>query len=178
MNSGDTFIKYYERALESEVYCISSILDPRTKARWVESASVQNPLLQGFCDRVIDYVNARCDVEDPELQSPNSQQTVQGNFFDNFMADLIPQEKDTRTDIERYLSDPIVRTNAPKEGELLKPFSVLDWWRDVGADQYPKLKKIVRQLLSVPCSSACVERIFNAVVTNLAFGVIDYLQKS
>jgi hypothetical protein len=33
--SADTFIKYYEKSLEMEVFCIGSILDPRYKDRWV-----------------------------------------------------------------------------------------------------------------------------------------------
>jgi hypothetical protein len=61
-------------------------------------------------------------------------------------------------DIWQTVVAPKQKPNEP----AVKPFNVMDWWRDVGSAEYPKLAKVALQFLSVPSSSACVERIFNA----------------
>jgi hypothetical protein len=119
--------------------------------------------MEKFHENLLGNVNARCDPDDVEEQeSPNLQQTIEENFFDRFITGFVPEAVDARSDIERYLADKLVVAPKQKPNEpAVKPFNVMDWWRDVGSAEYPKLAKVARQFLSVP-SSACVERIFNA----------------
>lgn len=163
--SANTFIKYYEKCLDTEAFCIGSTLDPRYKDRWVDSVAQRHPqVMIGFREKLIEKVQAQCTLHNVnELESPVPQQTASmENFFDKFIIDIVPDVTDVQSDIERYLTDkPFVPKQRSSEAHV-KPFNIMDWWRDIGSAEYPKLAKVVRQFLSVPSSSACVERIFNA----------------
>ena len=69
--------------------------------------------------------------------------------FDLYLADQ--ESTPTRTDLERYLDDPLFRSS-------IKDFDILDWWK-VHEAQYPLLARMARDILAVPATTVASESV-------------------
>ena len=45
--------------------------------------------------------------------------------------------------------------------DITQDVDVLVWWRDVGRDSFPHISVMTRQFLTIPETSATVERVFS-----------------
>ncbi|KAL5479288.1 hypothetical protein EMCRGX_G022790 [Ephydatia muelleri] len=87
---------------------------------------------------------------------------LEWNLLDEMMQ-VLKQELDRLTshEIDDYLTAPVV---IAIDRVTKKPINVLEWWKTTGVSLYPNLAKMARDYLSIPASSASVERIFSAGV--------------
>ena len=142
---------YYE---ESEPYLLASVLVPRFKPRWCQNNTEKTrctELLQREARQHSQQVdsNGALDATDTGLEPP----TKKTKTLFNFMAEqelVVERNGDTNGDIQRYLASSClpIRTNPAT------------YWKENG-NEYPSLAPVARDYLSIPSSSAPVERLFS-----------------
>jgi hypothetical protein len=145
----DKFFKYYEKILEIEPVYVSSILDPRYKDHQIKQIQKHAPEDNQSIQQLLNKI--KNDISERVKQAPESQETQIDPVDDNY--DIFEDEIPLVSDIEKYLSDCRI-ADSPT-------FNLTRWWKESGVFMYPTLAPIARQFLSIPSSSACVERLFN-----------------
>lgn len=135
---------------EKSAYRRASVLDPRFKAQWCSSADEQD---QVKSDILSILSTATHQEPQPTPESATSSPPRKKSRLFGFMAKPTTQPTRDTTDLQElnsYLSEsPIEDTDDP-----------LDHWRST-QHKFPKLAKLAQRYLSLPASSAAVERIFS-----------------
>ncbi len=126
-------------------------MDLRVKLKWV-SAFAEKNTREEILERITtDFEKYMGEKEGEE--SPESQQTDPLDIFAMYQSEILNNNAPKKTELERYLENTIMGTNG---------FDVLTYWRTVGCFEFPKIAAIARAYLSIPASSASVERLFSS----------------
>ena len=74
------------------------------------------------------------------------------NVFHNIVAHQAPTAARLQGEIEQYLSDALL--------PYVEKFNVLDWWKVAGT-RYPTLRKVARDIFSIPVTTVASESTFS-----------------
>lgn len=139
----------------NDSYVIAAILDPRFKLRWcVDSGNkVRNQELLKLESRKWLTSSAIGDQSDGRNGEEPPPKKIKGKGLFDFMEE--PTSESLRSsndsDIENYLS-------APCQPMTINPAS---YWKENGSEYGQTLPRMAKEILSIPSSSAPVERLFS-----------------
>lgn len=155
--SVNTRLAQYE---DCDDFVLASALDPRFKLKWCAN-SAEYSMIRA---KLVCQVLAKLAVQEPNREETtqdldhlpnNGDQCSTTNFFSDLIQDSIPNSTTSDATIElsidEYLGKPCMQQ---KEDPLA-------FWR-INKDLYPSTIKIVPHFLTVPASSAPVERLFSS----------------
>ena len=136
----------------SETELISFILDPRHKNRASVPAKIKQKAIQLLREKYRQYrpkiLEKRIRNQKESLSLPSLQLQEENEFFEDDQP--INEEDKDNDEIDEYLS------------RRFNPSTILDslkWWQK--QKQYPVLQALAARYLSIPASSASIERIFS-----------------
>lgn len=151
---------YFNLTDESAAYAASIVLDPSWKWLHFEEAWKDKPNdILVAKERVLklwetDYKPTTAVIAESTSQPAAKRQESDFNSYRNR-----PRPRSTITtsldDYERYLADPVVEANGDS-------FNPLAWWIDERRKRdYPALRQMALDILSIPAMSTSVERLFS-----------------
>lgn len=154
----DVFDKYYSYMLQSDIFFIATVLDPRIKTKWIRD-NVNKP------DEVIDRIRAHLKASyppppDPDLPSNTDKEAFQTLEY-QFLAPFLDQQADddVDNDIDTYLDSPCVKWRGSRTEDQTQ--WILDWW-NANKSQYGCMARVARDFLAIPASEVDCERLFSA----------------
>lgn len=133
------------------------MLDPTQKWQYFEEqwTSVNPAWIPEYKAKVETFWKDYYQPKDADISSSSSQESQEELSNNLFVAHLQSKRavRPTQDEYMRYISTPVVE-------ERVQP---LDWWLEKAQLQrYPHLSKMAIDLLSIPSSSANVERLFSS----------------
>jgi hypothetical protein len=158
----EKYEKYYTLMDRSDIYYISSSLDPRCKAVWIK-LHLSEKDYEVVVNQVVEHLNTEYSTrENIEILD---QQLSSGDESDFEVAILknVQRKSNTTSDIELYFNTPAITYNGStinscNRGNRLN--WILDLWNK-NQKTYPCMSKVARDYLAIPASSVSVERLFN-----------------
>jgi hypothetical protein len=150
------FDKYYRYMLDSNIFFIATVLDPRIKTKWIQQ-NVENP--DEVIERIRVFLKATYPPPDPDLPTHAEDEAFQSLEY-QFVAPFLDQSSaDTvENDIDTYLDTPCIKYFGPKTIDQSQ--WVLDWW-NANKSQYTCMACVAREFLAIPASEVDCERLFN-----------------
>ena len=137
---------YYQ---DSETYVLAAMLDPRFKLRWCheDEKSGYKELLNQEAMR---FVSSTSEPAEPEGRAEPAPPKRKKSLFNYMESEIAADTENTGGDIDRYLAASCVEITT----------NPATYWSE-NTMNYPSLEPVARRLLSVPSSSAPVERLFS-----------------
>jgi len=134
-----------------EAYTMASILDPRFKLRWCKENEIEKntSLLH---EKVAEITIG--ETSEPEVCSPPEKRGKSSDFF-SFLPSTPSRRRHKSntacgTQVEKYLNEPCLTMDK----------NCLQFWKE-SETEYPHIAKLAQKYLSIPATSAPVERLFS-----------------
>ena len=143
----------------NECYQLAPVLDPRFKLRWcTDDAEKENMkcLLKEKVTMLIPNTRTPTVEKDNEVEQPAKRRRVDTQcsrlftFMQTTTTPQAPSVESLEEEISTYLSSPCEEVD----------INPLNFWKE-NSEKYQKLTPLVKKVLSVPSSSAAVERLFS-----------------
>ncbi|XP_053385865.1 zinc finger BED domain-containing protein 4-like [Mercenaria mercenaria] len=152
LNELSSILEPFEKAtimLQTERTASATILDPRFKLHWSRSESVGHHISK-LKDKVADV----CCVTSDSDASSSPTKRVKSDYFFSFLPESTPTRKRNQSgvihEVDSYLDEPHLDS---KEDPLV-------YWRKNNT-AHPSFAKLATKYLSIPATSAPVERLFS-----------------
>ena len=143
---------YYE---ENETYILASILDPRFKLRWCQSDGDKLRYIAMLKDAASKYLSSTSIsiIESTTDLQPPSKKKKEEKLLFNFMEG-VEEMNDESSGVEEIIDKYLAASCLPMDSDPSK------FWKD-NEKEYLALAQMAKDILSMPASSAPVERLFS-----------------
>ena len=154
--------KYHNRTDDTLAYMAATVLNPLLKWQWFEDVWVGDALGQwlnkGKQDLQTLWLNEYAGIAPPPPTHAIS-------VAEGFAASLHRQDRPPRDELELYLAEPVLTFSDLEQKMRFRPLS---WWTEPAQrERFPRLGKLAWDILTVPVTSAEIERIFSECALSL-----------
>lgn len=135
-------------------FICAAILDPRFKLEWCdskeESLNMKSKFIEIFSNELYDVLRPTSEMADPTEQPQPKRSRLFSYLSSSASTSSQRIDDPEESEVTLYLSEPV----------LPEDTNPLDFW-NLNGSKFPKLLNLAKHYLSIPASSAPVERLFS-----------------